>query len=59
MEKLKVLSIIPDEGGVGYFRSTLPHFRMNELFAETVDCTMTFNPVLYLNNYDIVRLILL
>ena len=55
MEKLKVLSIIPDRGGIGYFRSTLPHFRMNELFAETVDCTMTFNPVLCLNNYDIVH----
>jgi len=40
LEKIKVLAIVPNRGGVGFFRSIRPHVYLDEFYSDDFEITM-------------------
>lgn len=58
MNKIKVLVLPSDRFGVGYFRSLAPHTKLEELFGDKFDVTISYEPTYnidYYLNYDIIH----
>jgi glycosyltransferase involved in cell wall biosynthesis len=58
MSKIKLLVIPADKGGVGYFRSLLPHKYIDKYHSDEFDITIDYKPTLTLENlskYDIIH----
>ena len=59
MAKIKVLVVPSDRTGVSYFRSTIPHIKLEEYFSDEFHVDIDYEPQLYnddfLKQYDIIH----
>jgi len=59
MSKIKVLVIPSDRTGVSYFRSTIPHIKLEEYYSNEFYIDIDYEPMLkdnnYLKQYDIIH----
>ena len=57
--KFKVLVVPSDKTGVGYFRSTKPHIRLQEMYPEDFHIDIDYQPDLksddFLKQYDLIH----
>ena len=59
MSKIKVLVVPSDRTGVSYFRSTIPHIKLEEYYPNDYHIDVDYEPLLnndnYLKQYDIIH----
>ena len=59
MEKIKVLVVPSDRTGVSYFRSTIPHIKLEEYYPDDFYIDIDYEPKLddeeYLKQYDLIH----
>ena len=59
MSKIKILVVPSDRTGVSYFRSTVPHIKLQEYYPDDFHIDVDYEPDLgndnYLKQYDLIH----